>query len=588
MSKEIAISLQNVGKMYKMYSSRLDMALEATGLMRFFPRRGTIGREFWALRDINLEVKKGKRLGIIGRNGAGKSTMLKLLTGNLAPTEGRVTVNGTVQALLTSGSGFHPEFTGYENIRSSLVYQGLNPDQIETAVKDIAEFTELGDFLSQPFKSYSAGMQARLTFATATVLNPDILIVDEILGAGDAYFFGKSIERMKSLVLSGATVLIVSHAMDQISRFCEEAVWIDRGKIVYRGSPMDTIAAYEEYIHKLEDRRLQARNRKRLAGESSAVELEGQSHTLVIRFCPPVSSSQNGLDVSKVDLYEGNLLYESLGVGDTQDSDTLQTMYMVLNPSSGWSNPMADRAHTFRRLRSGQGAMGEAKCQLYLGNSNEEFSCEVTYRAEEAGQVEFWREEELIATQLLPASRRWGIQRVDLGSFSQSPAANKDGLDAKDKPKIRRWPSEGSILIEEVHLLDDEGYPRALFHGGYPMKVKIVLKAQKSEQFTIRPAITILRVDGIYITNLISEELFTADLQSGQMLAFEFDFGRINLGDNTYVINVSVFKDKVIEEERYDLVANSYEFQVRGNPSLLSSYVFRHSGNWSMRTNGSI
>jgi lipopolysaccharide transport system ATP-binding protein len=218
------------------------------------------------LARIDLEVKQGERLGIIGRNGAGKSTLLKLLTGNLAPTEGQLTVNGSIQALLTAGAGFHPEFSGIENIQSSLTYQGLTSDEINQAIADISEFTELGDFLGQPFKMYSAGMQARLTFATATVLKPDILIVDEILGAGDAYFFGKSIERMKELVLSGATVLIVSHALDQIARFCERAIWVDRGRIVYSGPALETIRAYEEYIHKMEDRRLQAKNRVRKVG----------------------------------------------------------------------------------------------------------------------------------------------------------------------------------------------------------------------------------------------------------------------------------------------------------------------------------
>ena len=563
-----------------MYPNRLDIALDATGLINLFPWRKARGREFWALRNIDLEVKKGQRLGIIGRNGAGKSTMLKLLTGNLAPTEGQVQVNGAVQALLTSGAGFHPEFTGYENIRSSLVYQGLNPDQIEAAVKDIAEFTELGDFLSQPFKLYSAGMQARLTFATATVLNPDILIVDEILGAGDAYFFGKSIERMKSLVMSGATVLIVSHAMDQISRFCEQAIWVDRGKIVYRGAPLDAIAAYEEYVHKLEDRRLQARNRKRLdKGDNS-----GESGDLLtMRFSLANPSSQSSLDLSKVDLYEGAVLYDSLKVGDTQDSDAFQTMYVPL-PSSSWSNPIKEGSRVFRRLGQGHSMVGEAACHLYLGVSTERFACEILYRAAEASQVQFLRNEEIIFAETLPVSSEWVTRRVDLGVLSKSLVAEQGGLAAKSQPKLRRWPSEGSLLIEEVHLLDAEGSPRALFQVGRPMKVQIVLQAQKSGHFTIRPAITIRRADGVHITNLISEELFSANLSVDQRFCFEFDFGSLNLGNGSYIISLSVFKDQIVEEQRYDLVAHSHEFEVTGNPAVLSSYVFVHPGNWSLHT----
>src|SRR5262245_45756601 len=257
MSKRTAIRLSGVGKMYKMFPSPLDSVLDALGIVRLMPwRRGRI-REFWALRDVDFELKAGSRLGIIGRNGAGKSTLLKLIAGNVAPTEGEVRVDGTVQALLEMGAGFHPEFTGYENIRAALTYQGLTREQIEEAVGDIAAFTELGDFLAHPFKTYSAGMQARLAFATATVLRPEILIIDEIFGAGDAYFAGKSSERMNALVHdSGASVLLVSHAMDQITRYCDECIWIDRGRIVRRGPAMDVVSAYEGFIHVLEDRRL--------------------------------------------------------------------------------------------------------------------------------------------------------------------------------------------------------------------------------------------------------------------------------------------------------------------------------------------
>src|SRR5262245_18708888 len=160
MSERIAIRLSGVGKMYKVFPSRLDNLLDALGVERFLTWRGNASREFWALRDIDIELKAGSRLGIIGRNGAGKSTLLKLITGNIAPTEGQVAVNGQVQALLEAGAGFHPEFTGYENIRAALTYQGLHPTAIEAAVQEIEEFTELGQFLAQPFKTYSTGMQA--------------------------------------------------------------------------------------------------------------------------------------------------------------------------------------------------------------------------------------------------------------------------------------------------------------------------------------------------------------------------------------------------------------------------------------------
>ena len=200
MSDDIAIHLARVGKMYRIFPTRIDTALDALGVARLMPWHRPKYQEFWALREIDLELKRGHRIGIIGRNGAGKSTLLKLISGNLPPTEGEIEVRGNVQALLEAGAGFHPEFTGYENIHASLTYQGLTTPEIRAATDEIAEFTELGQFLSRPFKTYSAGMQARLNFATATAVKPEILIVDEILGAGDAYFFSKSTDRMVKLV----------------------------------------------------------------------------------------------------------------------------------------------------------------------------------------------------------------------------------------------------------------------------------------------------------------------------------------------------------------------------------------------------
>ena len=229
---EHAIKLDGVGKMYKIFSSRTANLKDALGLPSVRKSRYSA---FWAVRDIDLELAQGQRLGIIGRNGAGKSTILKLITQNVAPTEGTVTVEGQVQALLDTGGGLHPEFTGDENIEASLTFLGLGHGEIRAARDDIAEFTELGRFLEQPFKTYSTGMQARLAFGIATTIQPEILVVDEILGAGDAYFFSKSITRMQRLIESGASVLLVSHALDQIIRFCDEAIWLERGQIVMRG-----------------------------------------------------------------------------------------------------------------------------------------------------------------------------------------------------------------------------------------------------------------------------------------------------------------------------------------------------------------
>jgi lipopolysaccharide transport system ATP-binding protein len=247
-----AIVLDDITKIYRLYQSPSEQALDVFGLswLRFWRKPEYHDRA--ALEDVSLTVGHGERIGIIGRNGAGNTTLLKLITGNFAPTRGTVTVNGSVQALINIGLGFHPEFTGYDNIKSSLIYNGLTKIEINAAIDDIIEFVELDDYLHQPLKTYSLGMQSRLYFATATAIRPDILIIDEVLGAGDAYFSIKSADRMKRLTSSGATLLLVSHSMTQILQFCDEAIWIENGRVMLRDKSLTVVNAYEKFISEME------------------------------------------------------------------------------------------------------------------------------------------------------------------------------------------------------------------------------------------------------------------------------------------------------------------------------------------------
>lgn len=237
-----AVELVDVHKTYR---------LDRQPLRRFFapPRPGTT---FDALRGVSLRVEKGGRLGIVGRNGAGKTTLLKLLTGNFAPTRGRVTVNGSVQALMQIGLGFHAELSGYENARSALLYNGLAGAALEDALADVVQFCELGEFLHQPVSTYSLGMRLRLQFAAATAVRPDILIIDEIMGAGDAYFSAKSADRMKRLTADGCTLLLVSHSPYQVLEFCDRAVWLEAGAVRTEGEAHEVLGAYEVMLEELQ------------------------------------------------------------------------------------------------------------------------------------------------------------------------------------------------------------------------------------------------------------------------------------------------------------------------------------------------
>lgn len=324
MPDAIAIAFEHISKVYRMYNSIPDQALDVLGLSWLRPWRRNSYTEFPALTEINLKVRKGERIGIVGRNGAGKTTLLKLITGNFAPTSGEVRVNGTVQALMHVGLGFHPEFTGYENIRSALAYSGLSRSDLEAAIDDVIDFVELDKFLHQPMKTYSTGMQARLMFAAATAIKPDILIVDEILGAGDAYFSAKSAHRMEKLTSSGCTLLLVSHSMQQVLQFCEKAIWLDGGEIIMEDEALPVVKAYEERMAKLryeyEARRVAAVQRRLVVDQPWFREnvMEGVLHDREVACERPVgqegSSSpggvsrwpaQDGLKINSIRILDG-------------------------------------------------------------------------------------------------------------------------------------------------------------------------------------------------------------------------------------------------------------------------------------------
>ena len=205
--------------------------------------------EFWALRDVSFEVRKGEVLGIIGHNGAGKSTLLKVISGILKPTTGSVQVNGTIVPMLELGSGFDFDLTGRENVFLNGAILGYSEQFLKGKYKEIAEFSELGQFIDVPLRNYSSGMVMRLAFSIATVVQPDILIVDEILAVGDAAFQEKSKKRMLELMGGGTTVLFVSHSLSQIREMCSKAIWLDHGEMVMAGTTAQMCDAYAHYGH---------------------------------------------------------------------------------------------------------------------------------------------------------------------------------------------------------------------------------------------------------------------------------------------------------------------------------------------------
>jgi lipopolysaccharide transport system ATP-binding protein len=235
----VAIRLQQAGVAYRRYTHPRDALLE--WLLRR-PRHQT----FHALQDVTLALQAGDSLGIVGDNGAGKSTLLKMLAGNLPPTSGECIVQGRRSALLELGTGMQPEFTGVENARMGLALRGLDQREIERVLPDVLAFAEIGEFAYQPLKTWSSGMVVRLVFAIASVIEPEVLIVDEALSVGDQYFQKKSLDRMREILRKGATLVFCSHNLYQVREMCRQAVWLEHGRVRMIGDAQTVVDAYQD------------------------------------------------------------------------------------------------------------------------------------------------------------------------------------------------------------------------------------------------------------------------------------------------------------------------------------------------------
>lgn len=243
MSGEYAINVQDVTKIYKLYDKPIDRLKESLS-----PMHKNYHRDFYALRNISFQVKKGETVGIIGTNGSGKSTILKIITGVLTPTEGTAEVDGVISALLELGAGFNMDYTGIENIYMNGTMMGFSRKEMDEKLQDILDFADIGDFVYQPVKTYSSGMFVRLAFALAINVEPEILIVDEALSVGDVFFQAKCYRRMEEIRKSGTTILMVTHDMGSIIKYCDKVVLLNKGEFVAEGAPGRMVDLYKKIL----------------------------------------------------------------------------------------------------------------------------------------------------------------------------------------------------------------------------------------------------------------------------------------------------------------------------------------------------
>lgn len=291
---DVVVDVRGVSKRYEIYGRPVDRLKQTLwrGRVRFY-------REFWALRDVDLDLRRGQALGIIGRNGSGKSTLLQIIAGTLRPTEGTVIVRGRVHALLELGSGFNHEFTGRENVFLNGAILGLPREQVAARFDDIASFADIGDFLDRPIKEYSTGMVVRLAFAVQVQLSPDVLVVDEALAVGDEKFQRKCYARLEELQAAGVSVLLVTHSTEVVLKYCQRAILLEGGRVHGSGASKHIVDQYHALLYADEQAYLRWLGRSTEPASALAPQSEGARDAEkadVPAALAPVGSSEPGED----------------------------------------------------------------------------------------------------------------------------------------------------------------------------------------------------------------------------------------------------------------------------------------------------
>ena len=476
-----AITLERVSKVYRRYGRQRRFAtLKSALLTGSLVRHLRPDESFQALDDVSLTVAPGATCGIVGRNGSGKSTLLKLVAGITRPTGGDVRVDGRVSALIELGAGFHPEISGRENVFINGVMLGLSRREIDRRFDEIVEFAELEDFIDAPVKTYSSGMYMRLGFAVAVHVDPEVLLVDEVLAVGDEGFSLKCLDKFAEFKRRGKTILLVTHALSMVERFCDEAVWLDEGRKRLVGDPRRVVQMYLADVERTEDAHLaaeDARAQQSPAGSGIAPAAASASEAPAGAEAPSVGNAPPGEEASS----------SSEASSSEAPSSAATTAAAEAPPASGAPGPPAPSPAT----------------------------------------------EESPAAEAPPAAKRASRDATAPDEAGEQPPADMF------KAGEGRWGS-GTVRIEQVALEGRRGTAR-VFQSGEPMTIRMQVVADRPvADFAF--GISIFSTDGVccYGTNTHLEELEPDRLDGAGEVAFAID--RLDLVEGTYKLDVAVHK----------------------------------------------
>ena len=584
---DVVIRAENLRKVYRLYTKPSYRFLDIFGVLG---NRAGAFTEHAALDGVNLEIRRGEKVAIIGRNGAGKSTFLKLVTRVIEPTSGTLEVEGHVHALLQIGTGFHPEFTGRENVLAYLAQLGVVGSRAAAMCEEVIEFAELEEYIDQPVKTYSTGMAVRLMFSTSTTITPDLLVLDEVLGVGDAYFANKSFQRMKDLCeSSGTTLLLVTHDIYSAINLCERVVWIDRGQVLIDGDGPSVVKAYEDSVRQQEESRLRVRKQQRLesARETEAVP-NGAANVLVEIHSRGNRPQPCPVYFSAVELLAGDRVVASLPLSQ-EATDRPQGSHLEFEAST-WGAPEEREGYETRPFLN-YGSSFHKVAGIFLVPPTLSARLDAL-----ALRVHYWSEQpcDLLVRMFIdghgvslgalpPAAGSWMSHRISLSDASEDQSASYsfDGVQGT-----------GKIVVDDVRMLDERGEETHVArHGG---RVSFVVDYRIADPSVNEHAqfMLIFHRDGVQLVCRVITRDLLFDGATTPRGSVRLDIPKLALSDGSYAVSVFVARENYFDEPQsvfyslnpgvYYSLNRVFDMTVVGGGLVAGGAVFVAEGEWSL------
>ncbi len=586
-SRDVIIHAENLSKVYRLYTKLHYRFLDMFGLLR----KPNAYTEHMALQGVSLEIRRGEKIAFIGRNGAGKSTLLKLFTGVIKASSGVLTVSQGAHALLQIGSGFHQDFTGRQNALAYLAHLGLSGGEAERRVAEIVDFAELEEYIDQPIKTYSTGMVARLMFATSTAIDPELLVLDEILGVGDAYFAHKSFERIREMCeVSGTTVLLVSHDIYAAANLCERMVWIDRGRIVFDGPTQDAMKAYEMSIREQEERRLRAKKLMTIANRQSVkpiVLAAAEEAAVIIEFMSP-EAMHEPVYFRKVTLCSPGNWEVGLPVTEPDAFSDLRPCHLVRSEST-WSEMLANiDGQTCREMMAFGSPFhkvaGMVRVPVQSETDQRQLQVKCSYRSAPGLHLKvtcFDATGADIFTGVLPSSE---------GEWTSECIVSATGGNTRDVSGATRAIGTNRIQILDARFIDLNGQETFLIQHGKPTRVLVDFRVNDADLRENAQVVIALHRDGAFDTCRFITRDLSFDGRDRPLGTIEFSLKKMPLSNGHYTLTVLIAEEGYYDQEQtqyftinpgvYACHSKLLEIEVVGGGGFSAGTVFVGEAQW--------